>query len=73
MVFQGVQNEQAVINVKINPLIWFSWGGFILMLIGTTLAMWPKKGARLVAAPAGPPKSAVKSSAKRPKPKPATR
>ncbi len=73
VVFQGVQDDQATINVKINPLIWFSWGGFILMLLGTTLAMWPKKGARLVAAPAGPPKSAAKAAAKRPKPKPATR
>jgi cytochrome c-type biogenesis protein CcmF len=80
VVFQGVQDNaagesEATINVKINPLIWFSWGGFILMLIGTALAMWPKKGARLVAAPtraaakASPPKTAVK----RPKPKPATR
>ena len=51
VVFQGVQDDQATINVKINPLIWFSWGGFILLLLGTTLAMWPKKGARLVAAP----------------------
>jgi len=67
VVFQGVQNQEAVINVKINPLIWFSWGGFILMLIGTALAMWPKKGARLVAAPVrSAAKIAPKSSAKRP-------
>ena len=64
VVFQGVQNEEAIINVKINPLIWFSWGGFILMLIGTTLAMWPKKGARLVAVP---PAAPYQKGAKRPK------
>ena len=68
VVYQGLQNNQLTINVKINPLIWFSWGGFIIMLLGTTLAMWPKKGARLVAAPAGKPASAPKSTVKRPKP-----
>ena len=74
VVFQGVQNEEAVINVKINPLIWFSWGGFILMMLGTVLAMWPKKGARLVAAPARPAaKKSTQAAAKKPRPKPATR
>jgi cytochrome c-type biogenesis protein CcmF len=73
VVFQGVQNNEAVINVKINPLIWFSWGGFILMLIGTTLAMWPKKGARLVAAPTRATAKSTPSPAKKPRPKPATR
>ena len=74
VVFQGVQNEEAVINVKINPLIWFSWGGFILMMLGTVLAMWPKKGARLVAAPARPAaKKSTPAAAKKPRPKPATR
>jgi cytochrome c-type biogenesis protein CcmF len=74
VVFQGVQNEEAVINVKINPLIWFSWGGFILMMIGTVLAMWPKKGARLVAAPTRPGvKKSTPAPAKKSRPKPATR
>ncbi len=64
----------ATINVKINPLIWFSWGGFILMLIGTGLAMWPKKGARLVAAPTRPAaKKSTPAPAKQAQPKPATR
>ena len=64
VVFQGVQDGNLTINVKINPLIWFSWGGFILMLLGTSLAMWPKKGARLVAVP---PAAGPKSYSKRPK------
>jgi len=69
VVFQGVDGANATINVKINPLIWFSWGGFILMLLGTTLAMWPKKGARLVAAPTrASEKFTPKSASKRPKP-----
>jgi cytochrome c-type biogenesis protein CcmF len=50
VVFQGSQNGSITINVKINPLIWFSWVGFILLLLGTTLAMWPKRGAHLLQA-----------------------
>jgi cytochrome c-type biogenesis protein CcmF len=75
VVFQGVQNEEATINVKINPLIWFSWGGFILMLIGTALAMWPKKSARLVVAPSRAAAKAAPAAPKRskPRPKPASR
>jgi len=60
VVWQGTQPgpdgaEQLSLNVKINPLIWFAWGGFILLLLGTTLAAWPKKRAEVVAvaAPAG--------------------
>jgi cytochrome c-type biogenesis protein CcmF len=49
LVFQGNQNNEITINVKINPLIWFTWGGFIVLLLGTTLAVWPKRGAREVA------------------------
>ena len=43
VVFQGVQDNQISMNVKINPLIWFVWAGFGLLLMGTMLAMWPKK------------------------------
>jgi cytochrome c-type biogenesis protein CcmF len=43
VVFQGMSDRSAVVNVKINPLIWFSWGGFILLLLGTALAAWPKR------------------------------
>ena len=74
VVFQGSDGKNATINVKINPLISFSWGGFALLLLGTALAMWPKKGARLVAAPVvsakkTPKPVAPKSSTKRPRPK----
>ena len=30
-------------RVDINPLIWFAWGGFILLIAGNALAAWPKK------------------------------
>ncbi len=63
VVFQGVQDNQLVINVKINPLIWFSWGGFILLLIGTTLAAWPKAGPRELPASAPVRKGAGKAKA----------
>ena len=59
VVYQGQQEgpggtTQLSINVKINPLIWFAWGGFILLLFGTALAAWPKKARALVAeVPAG--------------------
>lgn len=45
MVFQGQSGDQLSVNVKINPLIWLVWGGFILLLVGTALASWPRKRA----------------------------
>jgi cytochrome c-type biogenesis protein CcmF len=55
VVFQGMEDEQLSINVKINPLISFAWFGFALMLLGTTIAVWPKRGAEgvRVVEPAG--------------------
>ena len=49
VVFEGASGSTLVVNVKINPLIWFSWAGFILLLLGTVLAVWPKAGARELA------------------------
>jgi cytochrome c-type biogenesis protein CcmF len=40
--FQGEQNNVLVLNVKINPLIWFTWIGFAILLLGTTIALWPR-------------------------------
>jgi cytochrome c-type biogenesis protein CcmF len=31
------------LNVKINPLISFTWAGFVLLVLGTVLAVWPKR------------------------------
>jgi len=58
--------EQLSVNVKINPLIWFAWGGFGLLLLGSGLAAWPKKGREIAAV--APVKAAAKSGAK-PSPK----
>ena len=65
VVFQGGSNGQLVVNVKINPLIWFSWGGFIILLLGTVLAVWPKPGGREL--------TSVKTQPKRARPKPKTK
>ncbi len=56
---QQADSNGIVVNVKINPLIWFSWGGFILLMLGTTLAAWPKKGGP-VAVVSAPSKAAGK-------------
>ncbi|MBK5211485.1 MAG: cytochrome c biogenesis protein CcsA [Coriobacteriia bacterium] len=45
VVFQGDVNGTLSLDVKINPLIWFVWIGFILLLIGAGLAAWPKRKA----------------------------
>ncbi len=39
---EGQQNNQLSLNVKINPLIWFTWIGFAILLLGTTVALWPR-------------------------------
>jgi cytochrome c-type biogenesis protein CcmF len=44
VVFQGGQDNRLVINVKINPLIWFTWIGFGLLMVGTVIAVWPRRG-----------------------------
>lgn len=43
VVWEGTQGGQLSMNVKINPLIGFAWGGFALLLLGAALAAWPKK------------------------------
>jgi len=43
VVWQGTQGGQMSMNVKINPLIGFAWGGFALLMLGAALAAWPKK------------------------------
>ena len=47
VVFEGTDpaTGKLQVNVKINPLISFAWVGFLLMIIGTTIAAWPKKTA----------------------------
>ena len=66
VVFQGTeQNGDLSVNVKVNPLIWFSWCGFALLLIGTSLAAWPKAGARELATVSTPGTRAGRAKAKK--------
>jgi cytochrome c-type biogenesis protein CcmF len=46
VVWEGTQAGQLSMNVKVNPLIGFAWGGFALLMIGAALAAWPKRSAR---------------------------
>jgi len=55
VVWEGTEEGVLQMNVKVNPLIWFAWGGFIILMIGTTLAAWPKQQPKLAVAP-GPVK-----------------
>ncbi len=45
MTFDGTDpaTNKLQVTVKINPLISFAWVGFLLLIIGTSLASWPKK------------------------------
>ncbi|GAB4276640.1 MAG: heme lyase CcmF/NrfE family subunit [Coriobacteriia bacterium] len=43
-IFEGTdQTGNISVNVKVNPLIWFAWAGFIILNIGTVIAVWPKR------------------------------
>ncbi len=52
VVWEGTESGQMSVNVKVNPLIWFAWGGFGLLMLGTALAAWPKKTPALAVAAA---------------------
>jgi cytochrome c-type biogenesis protein CcmF len=43
-IFEGLdQDGNLSLNVKINPLIWWAWIGFIVLNVGTVIAVWPKR------------------------------
>jgi cytochrome c-type biogenesis protein CcmF len=45
VIFESVDAKgNAVLNFKINPLIVWVWIGFVILIAGTTLAVWPKRG-----------------------------
>ena len=60
--FQGVDTTSGAtllqFEVKINPMISWAWVGFVIMIVGTAIAMFPKRERALVAVPA--PKPATK-------------
>jgi len=42
--FSGVgEDNQAVVTIKFFPLQWWVWIGFIVIILGSGLAAWPKK------------------------------
>ncbi|MFA5844127.1 MAG: cytochrome c biogenesis protein CcsA [Coriobacteriia bacterium] len=46
VILEAVSDDgQISMNVKINPLIGFVWTGFLITIIGTALAVWPKRRA----------------------------
>ncbi len=47
--FQGGDTTGLSFDVKINPLISWVWGGFVILIMGTALAAWPKREAEPVA------------------------
>jgi cytochrome c-type biogenesis protein CcmF len=41
--FQGAETAGLEFEVKINPMISWAWVGFVIMILGTGIAMWPKR------------------------------
>ncbi len=61
-VFVAFQNGDATgltFDVKINPLISWAWAGFILLILGTAIASWPRKEIPLAVVPAPKKKKAA--------------
>jgi cytochrome c-type biogenesis protein CcmF len=50
--FQGGDASGLAFDVKINPMISWAWAGFLIMILGTGIAMWPKRERELAAVPA---------------------
>ena len=45
LVFDGAEGNKLTFTAKINPMISWAWAGFLLMILGTALASWPKREA----------------------------
>lgn len=45
LVYNGDSNGKLTFTAKINPMISWAWAGFLLMILGTALACWPKREA----------------------------
>ncbi|RJQ51996.1 MAG: heme lyase CcmF/NrfE family subunit [Actinobacteria bacterium] len=44
VIFGGSNPDNTIsVNVKINPLIMFVWGGSGILVLGMAIAMWPKR------------------------------
>jgi cytochrome c-type biogenesis protein CcmF len=60
--FKGGDDTGLFFDVKINPLISWAWAGFFLMLIGTGIAMWPRKELAVAEAPKPAPRGKKKAA-----------
>lgn len=56
--FQGSDTSGLQFEVKINPMISWAWAGFLIIVLGTAIAMWPKPERDLAPVPAPKRKSA---------------
>jgi cytochrome c-type biogenesis protein CcmF len=56
LAFQGGDASGLSFDAKINPLISWAWAGFLITVIGTAIAAWPRKETPVPAAPAPSPK-----------------
>ena len=45
LVFDGAEGKKLTFTAKVNPMISWAWAGFLLMILGTALAAWPKREA----------------------------
>jgi cytochrome c-type biogenesis protein CcmF len=45
-VFSGVDTENSVayLKIMINPLVWWVWFGGWILIIGTIISLWPRRG-----------------------------
>jgi cytochrome c-type biogenesis protein CcmF len=44
-VFSGVDTEKSIayLKIMINPLVWWVWFGGWVLILGTMIALWPKR------------------------------
>lgn len=57
--FQGGDTSGLYFDVKINPLISWAWAGFVLLILGTALAAWPRREPVLAVVPPARKKKAA--------------
>jgi cytochrome c-type biogenesis protein CcmF len=44
VIFQGIDKDGKIsMDIKVNPLVSFVWLGSIIMVLGTCLAVWPRR------------------------------
>lgn len=72
---EAADQQQITLAIKLNPLISLTWLGFAILLLGTVVAVWPRRGARPLEVGAKAPAKGAKGGKPRSaaKPKGATR